>query len=151
MPKKNKVPLVDGSEAAPEDVVMGKDGFESALCGHINRHYYNPKGRLEDLACDLPKGHTGDHHAKHLINVPDPIVDSKGGVIEQHYRQEEADAYWGDAAGTPAQDIKAKDIPQLSQFQKDLVAEVMKSNPGMSAEDAVAEAKNSPIWLAGSA
>lgn len=150
MPKKNQVPLADGSEAAPEDVVMGKEGF-TVLCGHINKHFVNTDGRLKDLSCDLPKGHEGDHHAKAFKNVADNTYDLKGTVIRQEWRQEEVDACWGDAAGTPAKDIKEQPVVQLSQYQKDLVGEVLRKNPQLSVEDAIQQAKASPTWSAASA
>lgn len=118
------------------------------ICGHVNKHYINTKGRLEDLTCDLPKGHAGDHHAVCVRKIPDPLTDNKGRVIEERYREEEADAYWGDVAGTPAKDITEKPMPQLSQFQKDLLAEVLKKNPTMSIESALQQAQESPLWKA---
>lgn len=151
MPKTNKVPLANGEEAELETVVMGKEGLEKMPCGHINKHFYNSENRLTDLPCDLPDGHNGDHHARHVRLVPDHLVNEKGQVVQARYRTEEADAYWGDAAGIPAKDIHAVELPQLSEFQKDLVANLLRNHPELKAEDAVAEARKSPTWGAANA
>jgi hypothetical protein len=138
------VPVV--TSVTPE---LPPDVYKVTPCNHVNKQHYNTDARLEDLACTLPKGHTGDHFAPYLRNVPDPITDLKGGVIQARYRQEEAEAWWSDAAGTPARDVKEGKIIQLSQFQKDIVAEILRKNPDMTAEAAIEQAKASPIWLAG--
>ena len=118
------------------------------LCGHINKQHYNTKGRLEDLTCDLEKGHTGDHHAIYEKNVPDHETDDKGRVKKPRYNQEKAETYWGVRAGTPAKEISEAAVPQLSQFQKDLLGEVLKKSPNLTAEQALAVAKASPTWNA---
>lgn len=117
-------------------------------CGHVNKQHYNTKSRLEDLVCDLEKDHKGDHHAFYQKNVPDHETDDKGRVTKSKYTQEEAEAYWGDMAGTPAKDISEVAMPQLSQFQKDLLGEVLKKNPNLTATEALAVAKSSPTWNA---
>lgn len=121
---------------------------EPKLCGHINKHFYNAKGKLEDLPCDLPARHKGDHHAVYTRLVPNPLLNEKGQVVEARYDEEQAEAFWGNAAGTLAKDIKAKEIPQLTEFQKDLVASVLKEHPEMPVEQAVEQAKSSLIWTA---
>lgn len=154
MPKKNKVTVTTGEQVEPENVVMGVDGYESKgpeLCGHISKHHYNSKGRLEDISCDFVKGHTGDHHAKYMKKVDAPETDVRGIVIEHHYHEEEADAYWGDAAGVPANEIKEGKTLQLTNFQKDILADIMNSDNSLSVEDALAKAKASPKWMAADA
>lgn len=151
MPKTNKVPLSDGTEAELEEVKMGEAGFELKTCGHVNKHFYNAKGKLQDLACDLPKGHAGDHHATYTRLVPEPLMNEKGQVVEERYNQTEDEAYWGDAAGVPAKDIHAEELPQLSEFQKDLVAAILKKTPGIPVEEAIRQARNSPVWTAANA
>lgn len=53
------------------------------LCGHVNKHYINTDGQLEDAACTLPKGHAGDHSAivkvlrEYLWEVKDPSLTYK--------------------------------------------------------------------------
>lgn len=152
MPKKNKVTVVTGEQVDPENVVMGAEGFEAAetalLCGHISKHHYNSKNRLEDIACDLPKGHTGDHHAKYMKMVDAPEADARGIVIDHHYHEEEADAYWGDAAGVPAANIKEGKVLQLSGFQKDILADIMNNDNSLTVEEALAQARVSPKWMA---
>lgn len=60
---------------------------QSVACGHINKQYY-PKGshKRKDIACELPKGHEGDHSAKYK----DPI-ELNGIKFEW--------CYWNDSAG----------------------------------------------------
>ena len=41
-------------EAAPEPVAEVET---LVLCGHVNRHYTGK----EEMACELPKGHAGNH------------------------------------------------------------------------------------------
>jgi len=122
--------------------------MNKVICGHVNKQHYNTKGRLEDLTCDLEKGHTGDHHAIYEKNVPDHETDDKGRVTKSRYAQEETEAYWGEMAGTPAKEISEAAVPQLSQFQKDLLGEVLKKSPNLTAEQALAVAKASPTWNA---
>jgi hypothetical protein len=152
MPKKNQVPVntVDGVvEVDPENVVMGENGFELKTCGHVNKQHYNVKGRLEDLPCDLLAGHAGDHHAAYQRNVPNHIYNNKGGVEKAQWDQVEAEAFWGNDAGTPAGDIKEKEAKQFTSFQRDLVQEILRKNPDLSADEAYKQAKESPVWLAG--
>lgn len=149
MPRKKKVlaenpPVVEKSL----DSVEWKGGYASK-CGHVNKQHYNAKGRLEDLVCDREPGHDGDHHAICFRNVAEHVYNNKGVVVEEHYNQVEADSYWGNGAGVPAKDIKAGEAPQFSQFQRDLVAAILKTDPEMSAEEAYAKAKASPVWTAG--
>ena len=122
--------------------------MKEELCGHINKQHYNTKGRLEDLKCDLEKGHAGDHHAVYEKNTPDHETDDKGRVTKSRYAQEEAEAYWGELAGTPAKEISEAAVPQLSQFQKDLLGEVLKKSPNLTTEQALVVAKASPTWNA---
>jgi hypothetical protein len=74
---------------------------EVELCGHINRHSYGIDGQLDNLACDLPKGHAGDHSAMHKeVNVSHmrDVNRKVTGEIRNEYKVR---AYWGDAAGIP--------------------------------------------------
>lgn len=176
MPKKNKVTTTSGEQVDPENVVMDKDGFvkktagsmpdlqypdrsdrlhelypDIYACGHISKHHYNAKGRLEDIACDLPKGHAGDHHAVYMKLVDDPETDLRGITVAHHYREVEADTFWGDAAGTPVNQIKEGKSLQLSNFQKDILADIMKGDESLKVEDALAIAKASPKWMAANA
>lgn len=152
MPKKNKVTVVTGEQVEPEEVVMGAAGYESKLvCGHINKQHYSSKGRLEDVSCDRVKGHSGDHHAKYMKKVDAPETDVRGIVIEHHYHDEEADTYWGDAAGVPANEIKEGKILRLSNFQKDILADIMNHDNSLTVEEALKQAQTSPKWMAADA
>lgn len=119
------------------------------VCGHVNKHFFNTHGKLEDLTCDLEKGHAGDHHAKCLINEPDPVTNEKGIVVQQRYREIEVEAFWNDMAGTPASEITAGEAVQLTGYQQDIVADILRRNPGMNAQDALKRARESEIWTAG--
>ena len=127
---------------------MGEEGF-TVKCGHINKQHYNVQGRLEDLACTLPKGHSGDHYARHLRKTPNHVYNEKGIVIQARYDEVEAETFWGDVAGTPASDIKEKEMKQLTGFQKDLLMTVMSKNPDMTVEDAIKQVRETPAWMAG--
>lgn len=116
------------------------------LCGHINRHHTDEKGQLSPLACTLSPGHAGDHYARYTRLYPDPIVDHRGTIIKMNYTTGEAETYWNDIAGTPAKDIKPEQIDQLTAYQQDLIMQVLRKNPGMTAQDALAEARNSKAW-----
>lgn len=125
-----------------------KEATNENLCGHVNKQYYNTAGRLEDLSCTLPDGHSGDHSAESKINVPDHIHDEGGRVVKSRYTQEERTAYWSDSAGTPAAQITEKQLPQLTEFQKDLLSEVLRKNPSMEVSAAVEMARSNPLWSA---
>jgi hypothetical protein len=117
-------------------------------CGHVNHQHYGTNGRLEKVACDLPDGHAGDHHAKYTRNVKDePETDAKGRVMKQTYHTEEADAWWNDAAGKPARPVD-NDAIQMSLLQKDLIMQVTKENPRLTIEQATEQAKALPQWNA---
>lgn len=126
---------------------MPRKKNEEATCQHINKQHYNGK-RLEDLQCDLPAGHKGDHHGHYVRLVPDPITDAKGIVVKEYYNEEKAETYWNDAAGKPVSEIKPDAIPQMTDYQKDLVMAVLKRDPTMQLEKAVEAAKANGAWNA---
>ena len=72
---------------------------EVKYCGHINRHSIGAGGEPDNLACDLPEGHEGNHSAVHQ-----EIHYLKGKVIFDDYGRVE----WTDAAGTPPELIVPK-------------------------------------------
>jgi hypothetical protein len=131
-----------------EKVVEKVKAAAVSTCGHVNKQHYNTKGKLEDLACDLEPKHAGDHHAKYRKNVGEPVTDEKGRVVRVDYHEEEADAYWNDAAGKPAASIHGREVEQTSLLQKDLIMQVMKENPHLTVEQATAQAKALPQWNA---
>jgi hypothetical protein len=152
MPKAKHVEEAKEPEAPVTETI--KEKVTSALrgtCGHVNKQHYNTKGKLEDLACDLEPKHAGDHHAKYQKNVPEPVTDEKGRVTNVNYHEEEADAYWTNAAGKPAKDISEGTVPQLSLMQKDLLAQLMARNPDMTVEVALEKVKTDPRWNASTA
>lgn len=172
MPKKNVEPkdeLTTEEEAALFNESLSNEDFEarekakreqgaqpekpakSGGCGHVNRQAYGTNGKLQELVCDLEPKHKGDHHARAIRNVPEPVTDQKGITTSVKQREEEADAWWGDAAGKLTRDIIA-DVPeQMSLFQKDLVMGILNKNPNLTVEQALSQAKASPAWSAASA
>ena len=92
-------------------------------CGHINKHSYGTDGKLDNLACDLPAGHTGNHSGQHLERAKHQIagmteevfVDVEKEVIANGRRQIIVEgqrlwqglvrAEWNDQAGTLASEI----------------------------------------------
>jgi len=86
---------------------------EKKVCGHINKQNWNYKpdlghSVLEDLACDLPAGHDGNHSAeKH------EVVFKNGG---QSWEGDKRVA-WTDAAGTPADQIEP-DLQSLVELKE---------------------------------
>ena len=71
-------------------------------CGHINKQNWQykeelDKSVLEDLACDLEKGHEGNHSAEKF----EKSFKNDGLSTEGMVRVE-----WSDAAGTPADEIE---------------------------------------------
>lgn len=115
-------------------------------CGHINRHHTNEKGQLAPLACTRPRGHSGDHFATYTRLFPDPITNEKGITIKMNYTQGEAGTYWRDDAATPASEIKPDEAPQMTQYQRDLVMQLLQRNPSWNAQKAIAEAKMMKEW-----
>lgn len=119
---------------------------EKEVCGHINKHSYNTRGKLEDLSCTLEKGHDGDHSAPYKKNVGESVHDEKGRIVSVKYTPEESIAYWNDGAGVLAKEIKVGDVGQMNMFQKDIVMQILSKNPNTPVEQAIAEAKERPEW-----
>lgn len=73
------------------------------MCNHINKQFVNIQGQLEDLKCDLPDDHVGDHHAKYeALRLVEGIKDPrrKSTLFNgKDYYIEELDGFWTDAAG----------------------------------------------------
>lgn len=141
-------------KVTPEDiekeVEQVKESKGKPVCGHINKQHTGTDGKLEDLVCNLPEGHKGDHKAKHQRNIPDYEHDDKGKVKKVTYHQEEVETSWGDAAGTPASQIQEEVVPQMSLLQKDLVMQILSREPALDVKMAVAKAKMSKEWNAAS-
>ena len=126
------------TEEAPE--------AEVEACGHINRHHTDTSGKLAPLACTLPKGHTGDHYATYIRNVPEYITNERGVAVKVIQNQTEGETYWQDIAGTPASEITPEEVPQMTGYQRDLVMQILQRNPKMSATEAIAKAKLTKEW-----
>lgn len=116
------------------------------VCGHVNRQHYNSKGRLSEILCDLPPKHTGDHHAKYMKNVGEPVNDEKGRVTRVTYHEEEADTYWNDAAAKPVGDVVVGTVEALNLNQKDMIMAVLNNDPTLSTEAALNIAKAKAEW-----
>ena len=105
--------------------------FQPVLCGHVNRQHHNINNELEDLKCELPKGHAGDHSAeyeclrpfdgsyKHAqlkrVTMSQRLIN--GAVVPSEYVKVTEHTFWSDAAGTPAANIKP-DEDQLRQLRQ---------------------------------
>jgi hypothetical protein len=150
MPTKKKLEMPEQltSDSEPVAEVVLEETPGPAVCGHINKQHYNTKGKLEDLPCTLTKGHEGDHSAEYVKLVGEAVSDEKGRVVKVNYSEEQAVAYWGNAAGTPASKIQAGEIERMTLLQKDLVMQRMSRNPDLSVAEATAQAKASPEWTA---
>lgn len=135
----------DGSDQI-EELHQEPKPITPQLCGHVNRHHFGPDGQPLELVCDLEPHKTGDHHARYQKNIADPVMDEKGRVIKVNYHLEEADAWWGDAAGKPVADILEGDQVQMTLHQKDMVMEILSKDPRMTAQEAVARAKAMSEW-----
>lgn len=79
------------------------------LCGHVNRHSFDTDHKLDNLTCDLPTGHTGDHSALHMElqrTENANIIDGKE-VISVTFEKFAVRRGWNDMAGTPTSEIPA--------------------------------------------
>lgn len=139
MPRKKKVE-VEAVETPKEEVIVPK------VCGHINKHYINPNGDLTDLACTLKPGHGGDHSAPCEKNVGSPVTNEKGITVKTAWVVEPSVAYWNDAASKPAVDIESEVVIDMTAYQKDLVMDMLKRNPTMDVDMAIAKAKMQDNW-----
>ena len=115
-------------------------------CGHINKQHYGTKGKLEDLACTLPVGHSGNHSAPYKRLVGTPVTDEKGRVIKNTYEEVDDVGQWGDMAGTPAEQVFVGEKDQMTLYQRDMVLQIVKNNPKITIEQAIAQASQSEEW-----
>ena len=103
------------------------------MCDHINKQFVNIEGQLEDLTCDLPDGHAGDHHAKHkalrlIEGIKDPRRETALKDGREYYIVEE-EGFWTDAAGKSTfeyQEEMAEKRAKLEAFKE--------ANPGRGEE-----------------
>lgn len=87
------------------------------VCGHINRHSFGVDGEPDNLACERPKAHLGNHGADQLQRSRNlgealspsmtasfkPVLHKETG--ERLYYEGKIWSEWGDLAGTPADEI----------------------------------------------
>lgn len=120
MPSKKKTDLAAKLQDTPvEEVVKDQEVLVKASevkatipqCGHINRQHTGVDGELEDIACTLPKGHTGDHSAKVRVLQKQQYT-QKNPKLEYvwrdglEYEVHAVDTFWSDAAGVPVTEVK---------------------------------------------
>jgi hypothetical protein len=133
MPSKKSTDLTEEQIAIPDKVE--EEAFtppvKPLLCGHINKHHRGINGRLEDLACTLPDGHDGDHQAEYdclrpfdgsyeHAQLPRVAMSQKiinNALVPSEYVKVKETAFWSDAAGVPAAQIKA-DADQLARLKQ---------------------------------
>jgi hypothetical protein len=102
-----------------------------ATCGHVDMHSFGPDGKHDHPACVLPAGHTGDHYAKHQQKVERERFYERetGKLLKIEYDTLEVDAWWGDAAGVPTNEIQVGKMPSRNQ-KSDLLQEIQKLMQG---------------------
>lgn len=103
------------------------------MCDHINKQFVNIEGQLEDLTCDLPDGHAGDHHAKHkalrlIEGIKDPRRETALKDGREYYIVEE-EGFWTDAAGKSTFEI----ADEMAEKRRKL-EEFKAANPGRGEE-----------------
>lgn len=140
MPRKKK------SEELSQVSEMEPVVVKEEKCGHINRHAFGVDGKPLPLACDLPKGHQGNHHAHYKKNQPEYVYGEKGRVVKVIQNVVDGETFWQNGAGVPVSEIKGAEAEQLTQYQLDIVADVMKKNPSLKPEQALAAAKLEKAW-----
>ena len=149
MPKKTVEDEVTSEELTIEPAKPAKEA-KFGGCGHVNRQHYGTDGKLLEIVCDLEPKHEGDHHARAMRNVPEPVTNEKGIVTSVKQRQEEVGTWWGDKAAALTRDVIANVAEQMSLLQKDLVMDILNKNPNLTVEQAIAQAKASNAWQAAS-
>jgi hypothetical protein len=100
-----------------ETIDMSVTKVEVVDCGHINRHSIGIDNKPDNPACDLPKGHAGDHHGVHKMKVERERFYERetGRLLKIEYDEAEAETHWSDMAGTPVKDIKPGPLPSRSK------------------------------------
>jgi len=82
------------------------------LCGHVNRHSFGTDRKLDNMVCDLLKGHTGDHSGVHdeLVRVENASIVDGREVTSVTYETVQRRCSWNDMAGTPVAELP-KPVP----------------------------------------
>lgn len=136
------------SEQIEKEIEVQKEAKDNPVCGHVNKQHTGADGKLQDLSCSLTKNHDGDHKARHMRKIGEPVSNEKGQTLRMEYHEKEVESSWGDAAGKPASEISEEPVLQMSLLQKDLVMQILTRNPAMDVKQAIAQAKLSKEWNA---
>lgn len=101
------------------------------MCNHVNKQFVNMQGQFEDLKCELPDGHAGDHQARYkclriVEGIKDPRKESQVLNGKEYYVVEET-AFWGDAA-----DKTVFEIAEEMEAKRKQLEEFKAANPGMA-------------------
>ena len=92
------------------------------ICGHVNRHSYGVDRELDNITCDLPKGHDGDHSAMHdeLQKTENVKIVDGTEVVSVTYETIQQRRGWTDMAGTPVSQITPGTVeqPSLEEVEK---------------------------------
>lgn len=72
-------------------------------CGHINRHSIGLDRKPDNVACDKPKGHNGDHEGEHeeYIKFYETTIENGVEITRVKLVAEKRRVQWGDMAGIP--------------------------------------------------
>lgn len=103
------------------------------MCNHVNKQFVNIEGQYEDLKCELPDGHVGDHQAKYkALRAVEGMKDPRKETVlfngKEYYVVME-DGFWGDAAGKTAFEI----AEEMEEKRRQLAA-FKEANPGRGEE-----------------
>lgn len=105
----------------------------SDKCGHINKQFVNIDGQLEDLKCELPDGHDGDHKATYqCLRILDGMKNPALHYVVRNGREyllTEEQAFWTDAAGKTIFEYQAEMEDKRRQLEEFKLA-----NPGRNEE-----------------
>jgi len=84
---------------------------DAKKCGHINRHSIGLDRKLDNLECDLPQGHEGNHQGNHkeYQKTEDVKIVNGEETITIRYKEVEVRRGWTDMAGTPVSEIPVPD------------------------------------------
>lgn len=96
---------------------------EKKLCGHVNKHSLGTDRKPDEMKCDLPDGHAGNHQGVHieLQRVEDAQIVDGSEVISVRYEEVEVRRGWNDMAGVPVSEIptpKEPSQPTMLELEK---------------------------------
>jgi hypothetical protein len=110
MPSKKTQPEADAAVATQTaGAAQTEAQKESALaaCGHVNRHSIGLDKKPDNVACDLPKGHGGDHEGEHeeYVKEYDTRIENGIEITRTILVAVKRRVQWGDMAGIPFSQI----------------------------------------------